>query len=862
MLIQEYMNRMILRKWKSKAGMALTAAVVLAGFGGCAESVNDNPVGVDGSIVIQPEKLTEPTTDQLGVSVRDYMPAAVMGQFDDSSTGAALVRRLAESSSDIDFNTRLVLLKGSDFESASPLTDKQLYAVVVAYMGGGYIAIDCPTKHQLENFYDAFYKAAVEVEKDLLADNFDLDEDEAEAAARSTSLADRMEARLANVSHYATRSGADPVDEVLSEMLILGPIDYFYQEPFGTQTTISTQTQDGDGPLSAAVQQTVPLGRNAYRSGLMADAAARWLNDAEQRMAETYAEAPAEARAVTRASANDAINELMNASETFTFSGKIFYRYYDNTLGSGCDRVEMTVRSWGVHNFATGKDYYYVKQNVSLNMGKKSNGDWMFGTYEGDSYWHEASGFGNYWNKWYGSFLSKYTTSMDLSGKGTIMLEAALPETENTQSTQTVNIGQSASVSETVGVTIGTTFGFQGGGPMMTVNMSGSYTYGTTQASSFSLSSSKTHKDLSPSVNREDKKVTWIYKGNLPKYRIENRDNLYWYMHDAAPEILVNTASLTNDVCWSVIHPEGRYTLNITSYPQTAALLYHFGKGDNDASSKEGHYEYTENNEDNNFSHELLQPNRSMQKWHTSLVVDEIAAPANYGQGANLENRIKAQYPNLYLNNFSIADKTNESLEAAYLFINHAKREFTQNYDILQNMARDYGIRKFTIIWTREGTTVRERFTVLGEDYNPLVADGGTDDGKNKVGSLFDSNYYTKWRAESSNKEKDKPYWIEFHAPQPVSPKSYTMVTASDAAEDDLFNPCEWKLFGKKNKTDEWTLLATVNDRKNDGDGLPWANSTPKKKLFDQQPHDMQYFRLEASPWIWAIQLAEFYFNY
>ncbi len=89
-------------------------------------------------------------------------------------------------------------------------------------MGGGYIAIDCPTKRQLENFYDAFYKAAVEVEKDLLADNFDLDEDEAETAARSTSLADRMEARLANVSHYATRSGADPVDEVLSEMLILG----------------------------------------------------------------------------------------------------------------------------------------------------------------------------------------------------------------------------------------------------------------------------------------------------------------------------------------------------------------------------------------------------------------------------------------------------------------------------------------------------------------------------------------------------------------------------------------------------------------------------------------------------------------
>jgi len=128
--------------------------------------------------------------------------------------------------------------------------------------------------------------------------------------------------------------------------------------------------------------------------------------------------------------------------------------------------------------------------------------------------------------------------------------------------------------------------------------------------------------------------------------------------------------------------------------------------------------------------------------------------------------------------------------------------------------------------------------------------------------NLFDSNFYSKWRCESNKKESGGYYWVEFHAPKTVSPKSYTMVTANDASENYLKNPRIWRLYGKKQKADEWTLLATVDDTDNKGDGLPWTNCSVKTKQFDVQPNDMQYFRLESNSWSWYVQLGEFYFNY
>ena len=822
-----------------------------ATFTACTDD-SDNPVSVSNTVT--PEEYVEPTTDQMGVSVTTDLPAAVLGTFDDNSTGAALIRRLPSIQSDIDFDTRLVLLKGSDFQSGSPLSEDQMYLSVVAYMAGGYIAIERPTLRQLENFSNAFVEAAVELQADLFEENFDLNDEEAAAAARSTAHADRMKARTANVRSYATRAGVDVEDEVIAEMLILGPIDYFYQEPFNAETTITTQTQDGDGPVSEPVKETFKQERNSYRNGLMADAAAQWLNDAEMRLATTEAAA----RATTRADGNAAINSLMSASETFTFSGRIADRIYNNKKYTSY-RILQTIRSWGVHNFSTNKDYYYVQQNISLDMGKKSDKDWIMYEYEGPGYWHSTSNF-DYWNNWYGSFLSQYTTSMELTGKGDILMEAAIPTTDNGSTSTSVNIGQSSSHTETAGISWSGTFGISGGKPTATGTIGGSFSAGTTNGTSFALNTSRTHKDLTPVMNRDGNKVTWTYKGNLPKFRIEDRDGYYYYVHETVPEILVSTATLTNEICWSVANPEGRYTLNVTSYPQTAALMYHHAKKHSEV-SKEGHYEYTTADIDNQFSHEFLQPNRSQQKWNMSITVDETMGTAIPGQGAALEKRIAEQYPSLFQKEFTVADKTAESLEMANAFISYAKGVFSEQYDVLQNMAKDQGIKKFTINWRRQGVNSKEGFTVLVEGYNNLQADGGMDDGTNKVANLFDSNYYTKWMVNHSETTPMEKWYVEFHAPNAISPKSYTMVTAADASENYIFNPCEWKLFGKKSKSDDWTLLATVNDRDNKGDGLPWANSSAKTKQFDVTPKDMQYFRLETVSWRWAAQLAEFYFN-
>ena len=667
---------------------------------------------------------------------------------------------------------------------------------------------------------------------------------------------DRMKARMANVNSYARRAGVYTKSEVVAEMLIYGSIDYFYQEPFNSEMSFGIKTQDGEGPVSEPVKQTVTIDRNAYRSGLLVDAAAAWLNDSEERLFETEDLDPVNS-ARRRAGASDAINSMMSASETFTFNGQMYWRDCNNKYQWADARVQQTIRTWGVHSFSNNKDYYYVQQNISLNMGSR-DGNWMYPYYWDDSnFWYDASGYGR-WNRFYGSFLSEYTTSMDLTGKGAILLEAATPETDNASTTTSVNIGSSSSYTETSGISFSGTFGLNGGKPTATVTAGTTFSAGATSGKSFALNSSRAYKDLRPVKNRNFNKVTWTYKGNLPKFRTETRDGYDWYCHDIVADILVNTANLTNEICWSVANPEGHYTLNVTSYPETAALLYQYGGDVNQGSQ----YEYTNCWVNNQFSHELLQPNRYQQKWNMSVTVDETFGTTIPGLGAALEKRIAEQYPELFQKEFTVADKSPESLEIASAFINYAKGIFGEQYDILQNMAKDQGVKKFTINWRRQGSKTKEAFTVLADLTNNLVADGGTEGPTNKIGNLFDADYSTKWMAESALKEKGKLWFLEFHAPKSVSPKSYTMVTATDAAQNYLFNPCLWYLYGKKNKDDQWTLLATVDDRKNNGNGLPWANSSSVTKSFDVMPVDMQYFRLEADSWSYAIQLAEFYFNY
>ena len=75
----------------------MMAAILICGtttvtLSSCSEDDNATPTG---GIEIEPTtEEVEPTTDQMAVSVTANVPAAVLSQFDDNSTGAAFVKRL------------------------------------------------------------------------------------------------------------------------------------------------------------------------------------------------------------------------------------------------------------------------------------------------------------------------------------------------------------------------------------------------------------------------------------------------------------------------------------------------------------------------------------------------------------------------------------------------------------------------------------------------------------------------------------------------------------------------------------------------------------------------------------------------
>ena len=321
--------------------------------------------------------------------------------------------------------------------------------------------------------------------------------------------------------------------------------------------------------------------------------------------------------------------------------------------------------------------------------------------------WSISSNYGDSWHRWYGAFLSKYNTSMELTGKGSIALEAAMPETKNSTTTQSVSIGTSHSESSTVGIT----WGFTG----MKLTGGGSYQKGYTDSRSFNMGYSGAIEDLTVSKNTSGKKVSWTYDGNKPKgyvaHDIYGHD--YTYCHQTAPEILVSDADLLNEICWSVDNPDGAYTVNIYSLIETAALLESSKSSGNNIKTK---YEYTpwDCDGDNNFSHQLLQPNRARQTWRMNIIIDEWENGLVIGAQGEIENYLNKSYPDLYANTFTVCDKTPTSVEVISSFIDYSKSVFDYNYDILQGLAHSYGVKQFTIHWRCDDTniTVKEGYTV------------------------------------------------------------------------------------------------------------------------------------------------------
>lgn len=684
--------------------------IMVAGLSTTSCVQNDNPIVADVSSGVQSNKAKEPTIDRMGVLVTADVPTAVIGTFDEGTTGASLVKRLPKTTASIDADTRMVILSGSMFDNMDALDPEVMKAAVRLTMDGGYICLTNPTNEQAGVFGLTYLLSLLALEESDIEQLFDITSEEATEAAQSSPRLERMKMRMANMQRVArTRADDEDMDmnAPFAEVIILGSNDYFMQEPFEENFTSYVSESDENGNSTDPQVVTGKMTRTAAISGMLADAAAQWLNDTEK----SYQQAAAR-RTKTRASGSSNINELMNASETFTYNGDICFTDDDASTKRRYNRVNMKVSSWGVHNIDANKDYYYLKQNVTLCMGDRY-GSKIFYPTRGEHYWYNATNFGEY-NRWYGAFLSKYATSMDLTGSGSIHLEAAAPNTDNNSSTTTVTTGTSHSTTETVGITWGASGGANAAGPMGSFSVGGSYSVGTTNGSSFSVGMSQTTKELGVKKNTVGTKVAWTYTGALPQYYENVGDHIY-YCHQTPAAILVNDADVSQEICWSVDNPSGQYTVNITSSPQTAVLMFVYKKEDG---YKNAPRKYVYNNDaDATYTHKLLEPNRAMQSWRMYITIDEWVSSPIAGAQGELESNIRNAFPDLYASTFRIADKTATSLNTIGYIVKASKEIMTNNVDILQSYARSWGIKKFTIHWRCDdrNVTTREGLTIIAD---------------------------------------------------------------------------------------------------------------------------------------------------
>ena len=117
---------------------------------------------------------------------------------------------------------------------------------------------------------------------------------------------------------------------------------------------------------------------------------------------------------------------------------------------------------------------------------------------------------------------------------------------------------------------------------------------------------------------------------------------------------------------------------------------------------------------------------------------------------------------------------------------------------------------------------------------------------------IFDGKKETKWCCSKKNNE----WSVEFMSKKPITPTMYTLTTANDSKEFSGRNPKKWKLYGKLNDGDNWTLL----DSQDDG-ALPADNY--QKKSFSCREMKCQYFNFVICEIVSGdlMQLAEFEFD-
>ena len=409
--------------------LLLLALPMLLGLAACSDkdiSNTDNPVDPQNSGV------EIPTEDQLTVKVNADMPTAVMSSFDDNSMGGALVRCLSQTTGEVTPETKMILIKGEDILSR-PMTEWLQAAKI--YLRGGYIAVEKPHNAHLVSVMEQLADKMAEEEDELmLKDGITIVRPAVSSSTEATrsDVAARFKARIANIK---TRAGeGDSEKEAVAELVIFARDGYYHCAPMTTKNIV-IRTRDKSGNETTQTE-SVKHEYTAYETGLQADGSAQWLNnrgDAQQ------------SRSIgTRANGSDAINSLMSADEEYYYQKALYgmrsgsyYSYRQNAFSE-------IIRTWGVHNMETNKDYYFIDQKIVVSVGGKDGSNTLYrGLYEKDKWddkWIKIGGHSAYMD-YYGAWYGGGDYSINLSGVGSIQLEDAMPSTDNNQGSKTISTG-------------------------------------------------------------------------------------------------------------------------------------------------------------------------------------------------------------------------------------------------------------------------------------------------------------------------------------------------------------------------------------------------------------------------------------
>lgn len=690
----------------------------LIGVSSCDDDEVDIPDDIE---IIDIPDFIEPTTDKIAVRLSADFPAAVLSDFAEGTTGAALVNRLTAPSRTIDKDTRLVVIKGSDLPSVSDETLGQILDVV---RRNDFVALETPTLRDLMQYVERVLALNDQRNMDNIDTNFDFGPGVERSANGISDLRERYNNRLNVLKNMAaTRTNDDILDDVMGEIIVFSNREYFQQENVAREFSVGSITTDGDGNVNRVEPVNVRLERSAYRCGNMADAVADWLNGIDKQRKEALAAAT---RALaTRADTPDAINKLLNSSESFTLSAPIIFKDKSQNVKSHHDAMRVTLNSWGVHNLTTKKDYYYIQEKVLLKMGEQ-DGDKIFcfdindpnQTTDGAGWasidYHDGVAVARYnlngrnWMYWFGAFFTRYVTSMDLVGNGTINLEEALPYTDNSTTYKTVNIGSEAGTSTEIGVTWTVT-----ASETPSVSAGFEYLQGWSKSNYFEMSTSVVSNDITVNKNTTGNKVTWSYNATVPTFKdYWGTDHGHHISHTMPTQATLSDIDINNEICWSVANPSGPYELQVVSNPYTGGLLCTTEGTDPRWYSMIEEVCY---NEDAVSKFTLQEPFRASQIWRMYVKVDEMMDGGKVGKAAaDLEERLRTKYPECFHDVMTIFDRTPTNVQVIYANILEAKKIFDNNKDLLEQYAEELDVKKYTIHWRcdSQDITYREGYVV------------------------------------------------------------------------------------------------------------------------------------------------------